>query len=326
VCYRRGGTEPTITDAHVVLGHLPPYLLDGAFELDVEGARKAIETHIARRLGTTVERAAEGILEIANNNMVGTIRVVSIERGFDPRDFVLVPFGGAGPVHGGELARLMGVRTTLLVPAPGVLSALGLLVSNLKAEFPLTCLQTGDWDIAALAQALAKIERDALSWFEAEAVPVPARTVQRFASMRYKNQGFELSVPMPSGPVDADCCARLVEEFHALHERLYTFAQRDTPVELTNVRVDAIGSYSPPPQAPVTAIGNAEAALTGQTRAYVENAWIDVPIYDRAKLGTGAIVAGPAIITQMDTTSWLLPGQQGEVHPLGSIIVTDDRV
>ncbi|MET0238831.1 MAG: hydantoinase/oxoprolinase family protein [Sphingobium sp.] len=327
VCYRRGGTEPTITDAHLVLGHLPPYLLDGSFELDVAGAREAIETHVARKLGMTVERAAQGILDIADNAMVGTIRVVSIERGYDPREFVLVPFGGAGPIHGGSLARLMGIRTTLLAPTPGVLSALGLLVSNLKAEFSQTSLQqSGKWDVRKLAETFTRLESDALNWFEAEAVPDGSRIVQRVASMRYQNQGFELSVPFESSVVDEASLDRLVEAFHVMHERLYTFAQRDTPVELANVRVDAIGTFPPPPIASAPSSGSAADAQTGTTRAYVEDGWVDAPIYDRAKLGVGAVVHGPAIITQLDTTSWLLPGQRGEVHPLGSIIVTDDRI
>ena len=327
VCYRRGGTEPTITDAHLVLGHLPTYLLNGSFELDLAGARRAIEVNVASKLGLTVEEAAQGILDIADNAMVGTIRVISIERGYDPRDFVLVPFGGAGPVHGGALSRLMGIKTTLLVPTPGVLSALGLLVSNLKAEFSQTSLQrAGAWNVDGLAATFARLEAEALDWFAAEAVPTEARSLQRVASLRYQNQGFELSVPFAGDTVDQATLDDLVEAFHTLHERLYTFAQRDTPVELTNVRVDAIGAFPSPPIAAAPASGSAGDAKTGTTRAYVEGAWIDAPIYDRRKLGAGAVIHGPAIITQLDTTSWLLPGQAGVVHELGSIIVTDERI
>ena len=149
VCYGRGGVEPTVTDAHLVLGHLPPYLLGGSFALDVEAARAAIRRRIAEPLGLSVEAAARGILAIVDNNMVGAIRVVSVERGHDPRDFSLLPFGGAGPLHGGALARLLGMRTIVVPPGPGVLSALGLLVSNLKAEFTRTCLQkAGAFDAA----------------------------------------------------------------------------------------------------------------------------------------------------------------------------------
>jgi N-methylhydantoinase A len=135
VCYGRGGSEPTVTDAHLALGHLPPYLLGGGFALDVDAARSAIAKKFAEPLGLSIEAAARGILAIVDNNMVGAIRVVSVERGHDPRDFSLLPFGGAGPLHGGALARLLGIPTIVVPPAPGVLSALGLLVSSLKAEF-----------------------------------------------------------------------------------------------------------------------------------------------------------------------------------------------
>ena len=159
VCYGRGGTEPTVTDAHLVLGHLPPYLLGGSFALDVEAARDAMRRRIAEPLGMSVEAAARGILAIVDNNMVGAIRVVSVERGHDPRDFSLLPFGGAGPLHGGALARLLGMRTIVVPPAPGVLSALGLLVSNLKAEFTRTCLQkAGAFDVGTVARVFGELD------------------------------------------------------------------------------------------------------------------------------------------------------------------------
>src|SRR5205823_12067262 len=152
VCYGRGGSEPTVTDAHLALGHLPPYLLGGSFALDVEAARRAIAARIAEPLGLGLDAAARGILAIADNNMMGAVRVVSVERGRDPRDFVLVPFGGAGPLHGGALARLLGIRTLLVPPAPGVLSALGLLASDLKTEFSRTCIERGpDYDTGRIA-------------------------------------------------------------------------------------------------------------------------------------------------------------------------------
>ena len=157
VCYGRGGVEPTVTDAHLALGHLPPYLLGGSFALDVEAARAAIRRAHRRAAGLSVEAAARGILAIVDNNMVGAIRVVSVERGHDPRDFSLLPFGGAGPLHGGALARLLGMRTIVVPPAPGVLSALGLLVSNLKAEFTRTCLQkAGAFDAGEVARVFGE--------------------------------------------------------------------------------------------------------------------------------------------------------------------------
>lgn len=326
VCYGRGGTEPTITDAHLVLGHLPSHLLDGSFALDRESAIEAVRTHIAEPLQISVEAAAEGILAIADNHMMGTIRLLSVERGLDPHEFVMVAFGGAGPLHGGSLARLLGMKKILLVPSPGVLCALGLLVSNLKAEFAQTCLQSSrTWNLATLFDASQRLRSEAIAWFDREAVPENARHIELVASMRYENQGFELSVPWAGSNVDEVSLARTVEEFHALHERLYTFAQRDTPVELINLRVDATGRFDAPALTEAPSLGDPGSARTGEVSAYVEGSWRSVPIYARSKLGIGTRVSGPAILTQIDTTTWLLPDQHAEVGRLGTIIITDER-
>jgi N-methylhydantoinase A len=323
-CYGRGGAEPTVTDAHLVLGHLPPYLLDGAFALDAEAARRAVAGRIAGPMGLGLEEAARGILAIADNHMTGAIRVVSVERGRDPRDFVLVPFGGAGPLHGGALARLLGINTILVPPAPGVLSALGLLASNLKTEFSRTCLQRApDYDLDRIASTFAELHTEALAWLDAEGVPPEARRLARQASLRYRHQGFELFVPWPVGDVDAAAMQRTVEAFHRQHERLYTFAQEDTPVEIVTLRVDAYGMFPQPRLPELPRGGNPVAAIVGrQTIAFAEGR-AEAPVYDRARLGAGNEIAGPAILTQLDATTLLLPGQAAEVHPLGALIVRE---
>ena len=325
VCYGRGGTEPTVTDAHLVLGHLPEYLLNGALKLDRAAARRAVEERIARPLGLGIEQAARGILDIANNNMAGAIRVLSVERGYDPRDFVLVPFGGAGPLHGGAIARIMGIKTILIPPSPGVLSALGLLVSNLKAEFSRTCVQRqGRYDLQQLGDVYRQLERDAVAWFDQEEVPANMRRLQRVASLRYEHQGFELTVPWGGEGFDEAALAATIRSFHETHRRMYTFAQEDTPVEIATVRVDAIGVFQPPVLAKAPAHGNASDARTGTVSLSLESGAVDAPVYDRAKLGAGVKVAGPAVLTQLDCTTLLLPGQVAEVHPLSSLIVTDE--
>jgi N-methylhydantoinase A len=324
VCYRGGGTEPTVTDAHLVLGHLPPYLLGGSFQLDLAAARAAIATKIAGPLGLDVEAAARGILEVVDHNMVGAIRVVSVERGIDPRDLVLVPFGGAGPLHGSSLARLMGCRTILIPPAPGVLSALGLLTSNLRAEFARTCLQrAGHYDTQQLAGVFQELSADAVRWLDAEQVPDAARRVLLQASLRYKDQGFELDVAWTGSTVDETSLAATLEAFHARHEQLYSFAQRDMPVEIVTLRVDAIGVLPPVATQELPVRGPASEAVIGeQTIAFADGSR-KVPIYDRAKLGAGACIRGPAVLMQLDATSLLLPGQVAEVHKFGSILVRE---
>jgi N-methylhydantoinase A len=324
VCYGAGGEQPTVTDAHLVLGHLPPFLLDGSFHLDIEAARGAIARRVAEPLGLDVEAAARGILSIADHNMMGAIRVVSVERGYDPRELVLVPFGGAGPLHGGSLARLMGIETILVPPAPGVLSALGLLVSNLRAEFSRTCLQRhGRTDLAQVASVFAALQAEAIGWLDAEAVPPGSRDITWFASLRYQHQGFELVVPWDGTRVDAGSVAGTIAAFHRLHERLYTFAQEDTPVEIVTLRVDAVGMFAPPVLPELPPGGHAEDAITGELLVAFETGRVRAPVYDRARLGASDRLSGPAVITQLDATTLLLPGQAAEVHRLGSLIVRE---
>jgi len=327
VCYGRGGLEPTVTDAHLVLGHLPPYLLGGSFRLDLEAATDAIRTRIAKPLGMSVERAAQGILRIADNSMVGALRIVSVERGFDPRDFALVPFGGAGPLHGGSLARAMGMRRMLVPPAPGVLSALGLLASNLKAEFARTCMQRSDSpDLAILGEVFRTLERAAIKWLDDEQVPADARDLRRVASLRYQNQGFELSVPWQGNSVDAAAFVATIEEFHVTHERIYSFAQRDTIVEITTIRVDAVGTFPRPRLSELAPAGNIREAVTDTVSMVVDDARVQAPVYNRDLLGAGAEIAGPCLVVQLDSTVLLLPGQVGVVQRLGALLVTDTTV
>ncbi len=324
VCYGRGGTEPTVTDAHLVLGHLPPYLLGGSFKLDVEAARAAIRKHVAEPLGIGATQAARGILAIVDNNMVGAIRVVSVERGHDPRDFSLLPFGGAGPLHGGALARLLGVAKIIVPPGPGVLSALGLLVSNLKAEFTRTCLQkAGSFDCGAVAQVFAGLQAKARVWLDAEGVPDETRKVTWYASLRYQHQGFELNVPWASRDVTDASAAATVAAFHRLHERLYTFAQEDTPVEIVTLRVDAEGIFPSPSMHALPPAREVEQARAGTQVVHLEKGPIEAGIYIRERLGSGACIEGPAILTQLDATTLLLPRQIGVVDRFGNLIVSD---
>ena len=323
VCYGRGGAEPTVTDAHLVLGHLPPFLLGGRFKLDAESAREAIAKRVAHPLGLTVPEAARGILAIADNHMVGAMRIVSVERGHDPRDFTLLPFGGAGPLHAGSLARLAGMSRVLVPPSPGVLSALGLLVSTLKAEFARTCLQrAGEFDIEQVAAVFGALNNEAVAWLDEEAVPEDARRIIWSASMRYENQGFELFVHWPGGHFDSAAIDTAMEAFHEQHERLYTFAQRDTPVEIVTLRVDARGVFQEPALAELPPSGNTEDAVIGRQALLLDTGDVTCSVYDRDRLGSNARIEGPAILTQLDATTLLLPGETGCVDGHGNLLVT----
>ena len=324
VCYGRGGTEPTVTDAHLVLGHLTPRLLNGEMTLDVEAAARAIEEHVAKPLGLSVHDAAAGIIDIANNNMVGAIRVVSVERGHDPADFALVPFGGAGPLHSGFLMRLLGMKAALVAPEAGVLSSLGLLSSDLKNDFSLTCiLRAPDYDLARLTSAFDELTANAETWLDAENVPADSRGIEWFVGMRYIHQGFELTVPWPGHEVTPAALAEAIERFHAAHHQLYTFSQPEMPVELVLIRVKASGRLAKPQPRQIAPAAAAAAAVTGSQHVYSGGEWLPCPIYDRARLGAGNAIAGPAIVEQLDATTYILPGQVATVDAYGNLIVRE---
>jgi N-methylhydantoinase A len=324
-CYDKGGEKATITDAHLVLGHLPPYLLAGGMALDIDASRRAIQTHVAGRLGLTVEAGARGILSIADNDMVGAIRVISVERGHDPREFALIPFGGAGPLHGGSLAKLLGVRTVIVPPSPGVLSAMGLLVSQLRADYAQTCYQAPpDFDYELMANAFAELESEAEAWFERESVPASARQITRKAGLRYKYQGFELDVEWPGDAVTPETTVRALEGFHDLHEQLYTFAQRDTPIEIVTLHVSAVGTLLQPHLTELLGGGSLVDAEIDRTTVHFEEGPLSVPIYDREKLAAGIKFKGPALIVQLDSTTLVNPDQSATIDRFGNLILKTD--
>ena len=319
-CYGAGGEEPTVTDAHLVLGRIPGYLLGGEMALDVERARRAIEERVARPLGLALEAAACGILDIVNNNMVGAIRLVSVERGHDPRELALVPFGGAGPLHGAELARLLGMRTVVIPRHPGVLSTFGLLGTEVRNDYARTSLQKPpDYDRPAVASVYADLERQAKRWLADEGVPVARRRLSRLADLRYRHQGFEITVPWPERDL---AVAPLIARFHAAHERLYTYALPDAPVEIVTLRLAASGRvrrFALPErsEAPVKRRRAARAVY------FAGHGWIRCQCLDRDTLGSGSVVRGPAIVEQTDSTTVVLPGQRARADRFGTLVVTE---
>jgi len=319
VCYGAGGEEPTVTDAHLVLGRIPPHLLGGEIALDVERARRAIEERVARPLGLAPAAAAQGILDIVNNNMVGALRLVSVERGYDPRDFVLVPFGGAGPLHGADLAALLAMRTIVVPRYPGVLSTFGLLGTEARNDYARTTLQKPpDYDLAAVAAVYAELEGEARAWLTAEGVEPGARRLTRQADLRYRHQGFELTVPWPEADLSVDA---LLARFHARHRQLYTYALTDAPVEIVTLRVAAAG---PVRRFTVPSLdrGRRGRARPKRRRVYFAGrGWIACPCVDRTQLGVGAVVAGPAIVEQLDATTVVPPGHRATVDGAGNLVI-----
>lgn len=322
ICYGRGGVEPTVTDARLVLGHLPEALLDGAMRIDRAAARKGIAEKIGVPLGLSVEEAAAGIIDVLNNNMLAAIRLVSIERGLDPRDFVLLPFGGAGPLHGGELARLLGIPTIVVPPAPGVLSAQGLTVSSLRSEFSRTCLQAlASLDTDAVKARFDEMQAEADAWLESEQVPLADRRVEWEAALRYKHQGFELHVPWSDRTVSTAAAMDLATAFHALHRQLYSFALEGTPIELVGLRVTATGRLPAPTRPPLRDGQEQQAATAGRQAVCIDGSFVDSPVYERARLLPGQVIEGPAIIRQVDATLLLGRDEVATVHPYGALVI-----
>ncbi|HEX9822755.1 MAG TPA: hydantoinase/oxoprolinase family protein [Methylomirabilota bacterium] len=323
VCYGAGGEEPTVTDAHLVLGRIPSHLLGGEIPLDAERARRALEERVARPLGLPLAAAAQGILDIVNNNMVGALRLVSVERGYDPRDFVLVPFGGAGPLHGAELAALLAMQTIVVPRHPGVLSTFGLLGTEVRNDYARTSLQKPpDYDLGALTAVYAELEGQAQAWLAAEGVTSAGRRVTRLADLRYRHQGFELTVPWPERDLAVD---PLIARFHERHRQLYTYALADAPVEIVTLRVAAAGRVR---RFTLPSLGRRGAARARppRRRVYFPGAgWTACPCLDREGLGVGAVVTGPAIIEQLDATTVVPPGRRATVDRVGNLVIRAGR-
>jgi N-methylhydantoinase A len=308
-----------------VLGHLPPYLMNGEMRLDVEAARIAIKTRIAEPLGISVVEAARGILAVADNHMMGAIRLVSIERGLDPRTFALMPFGGAGALHGSALARLLGMKTIVIPPAPGVLSALGLLVSSLRNDYSRTLPRSGIVEHDRVEQVFADMEAEAKAWLAAEGVDETACTLSRSADLRYRSQGFEVNVPWARGKTTESAIAATIAGFHARHVELYTFDQPEVPVEIVTLRVSAAGALSMPKFPDVGLGADPAQCILGHSSVEFPTGPVSTAIYSRERLGTAAVIQGPAIFQQMDTTILIAPGQTATIDRYGCMTVTEQE-
>ncbi len=311
--YGHGGREATVTDAHVVLGHLPEKLLGGRMALDVDAARAVVQDRVAGPLGLSLEEAARGILAIADNHMVGAVRVVSVERGHDPRHFTLVPFGGAGPLHGTALAELLGISSVMIPPAPGILCADGLLAADLKAEFSRTLPRAGTIDVAEAEAIFATLGGQAQAWLDEEGVADDLRRMVKVALMRYFGQGGEIAVEW-QGTREATEAA-----FAAEHQALYGFTL-GAAIELVTLRIEATGLTAQQPPIRLPASGKVEAY--DHVPVHFGGGEVKTPLIDRAALGAGATFDGPVILSQLDTTTLVPPGWSGSVHESGAIILT----
>ncbi|MEQ8388063.1 MAG: hydantoinase/oxoprolinase family protein [Alphaproteobacteria bacterium] len=321
--YGRGGTEPAVTDANLVLGYLPPQLVGGEMTIDVEAAKKAIQEHVADKLGTDVFQAARGIIDIVNENMLGAIRVASVERGHNPRDYALVALGGAGGLHANALSVLSGAWPSIIPASAGVLSALGFLASNIRNEFSKTYITTvSKSDPAALARDLEELGQTGLDWLAGEGVPEDKRQISYQVDMRYLRQGFELPISTTMAEVRDTLDSALVQKFHDEHMRLYRFTV-DTEVEVVNLRAIAVGALDRIAFQKGTKGGpDASAAVVdAEHEAYFDGKFVTTPVYDRAKLAPGNRIEGPAVVIQLDSTSLVQPGFHATVDEYFNLVI-----
>ena len=334
-CYGRGGAEPTVTDANLVLGRLnPDYFLGGELTLDVTAARRAIQDRVAGPLGMDVVAAAHGIVEIANAAMVSALRLVSVQRGYDPRDFVLIGFGGAGPAQTNRLQAEMEIPTALIPVSPGIFSALGLLVTDLKHDYSTTLLQRLDrLDTRAVDEVFLQMERLGRLALERESVAEADMEFVRQVDMRYVGQGFELTMPLPAdrSELTGDDITSLKQQFDQAHARAYGYSAPGEPTEFVNLRLTALGRIAKPrlrewgagSDSPLP-MGEGLGVRSATRPVYFDEAggFVDCAVLNRYRLPAGAVIPGPAVVEEFDSTTVVHPGYQAAVDKHGNLLIT----
>jgi N-methylhydantoinase A len=323
-CYARGGQQPTVTDANLVLGRLNPhYLLGGAVPLRLDLARQTIQQHVADPLGLSLEAAAEGIVRIVNANMLKGIRIVSVERGYDPREFTIVAFGGGGPVHAAELARELRARSVMVPVAPGITSAIGLLMADFRHDYSRTFLQTTDaLDFEELNKAFDALGSQATAQLLADRVPAKDILLLRSLEMRYRGQGHNLEVTVPAGKLDQASLQIINEAFHRQHQTAYGYGQPEEMTEFVSLRLAGVGRLPKPHPRRIESNGqDPSPALVSQRQVYLNGHWRKTPVYGRDLLRANHLLEGPAIVEQLDSTTVILPGQKAEIDAQGNILI-----
>ena len=331
-CYARGGALPTVTDAQVVLGRMDPeHFLGGDLHIDAALAASAIEEHLCAKLAMSVTDAALGIIRVINSNMALAIRANSVARGIDPREFALMPFGGAGPLHAVALANAVAAREIIVPPAPGITAAMGLLATDMQYEFTrstLAVLTDGKPDdLQRLNQNFDELLQQARAALAADGVAEQQQRFRRIAECRYQGQGYELRADVPDAMISAANLQVIVDNFHAAHRADYGHSFESTPIEVITLRV--VG-YAPSDRLswPDRMNGSGDAAdalLYTRPTTFDNGQTLETPRYERARLRAGQTVAGPAIIVQHNSTSLVPPGYDADVKASDNIHILEKR-
>ena len=327
-CYDLGGDQPTITDANVIFGRIDPgYFLAGEMRLNPRRSKEVIEGKLCRPLKMDLLTAARGIVQVANANMVRGIRVVSVERGYDPRDFTLLPYGGAGPLHAVALAKELKIPNVLVPPIPGILSAMGMLISDIRHDFVLTrIIPVSKASPDVLESVFEDLRQKALDMLGREGVEQKDATLLHYVDVRYVGQSFEIRVKFDGEICTAKNIQKLVGDFHAEHEKRYGHKDPDALVELVNFRVEGIGKREPVflTEIPSGKVDPPQESLKSIRKVYFEEkkTFLDTKILERERLLAGNVVEGPAIIEESSSTTLIHPGMTAKVDPYGSILIT----
>jgi N-methylhydantoinase A len=327
MCYPDGGDQPTVTDAHVVLGRIPPHLLGGEIPLSADAARAGLEK-LGESLKLDLERTATGILEISAWNQANALRQVTVAKGLDVRDFTLTTFGGSGSLLACRLMDILNLPRTLVPPNPGNVSAFGLLTVDVRNDYVQTVVSRHvDLDLERVAAVFAGLEAQAQVALDVEGFGREQQQYQRTADLRYVGQAFEVRVPVADGPLDRAAAENVAQAFHAAHKQLYGYDFADDPrqaVEWVNLRVSGIGPIRRPdiveqPARP----GGTDRAVTGTRRVFFDD-WVDTPTYNRPDLAPGDLVRGPAIIEEFGSTVPVHPGFAASVDTYGNLLLTKE--
>ena len=323
--YGKGGKLPTVTDANLILGRIPPYLLGGKIKLDIKAAEKAIDKYVAKPLGTNIYQAAIGIIDIINENMNNALKLMSVEKGLDPANYALAAFGGAGPIHGGFLLRLLAAKCLFIPRYPGILCANGLLSTDLIYDFVITRIQkSNNYNFLEMDKIFSQLTIKAKERFAKDNVSKINQRFIRSIDLKYSGQGNELNVEFPSGKINSNIINKVINNFHNLHKKLYTFSNLNKSVDIVNFRIKAIGKrdYFYPPK--IKKAKTKQPDFSRRRSVYAENGKLkNIPVFDKENLFANHEVIGPAIIEQEDSTIFILKNQQGRVDLFGNILVKE---
>ena len=326
-CYGLGGEKPTLTDANLVLGRLNAQgLLKGRIPLQTHLAEQAIRDKIAKPLGLDTTTAAQGILDIINSNTVLATRVVSVQRGYDPRDFTLVAFGGAGPLHGTSVAKQLNMSRIIVPPNPGTLCALGLLNTDMRSDYAKTYLTLlEEVDLAKVNSIINELHSEAANWLESEQIPENKRSVRILADLRYSGQNYELTISGSSQIWTPKDIKKLINDFHQTHEREYGYKSITEKVQLVNIRVLALAIMPRINPIPLKK-GTAKPKPIEFRKVWWEEGVSETPIFQREDLLQGHSISGPAIVEQMDSTTPIGPNEDAVIDKFGNLIINLYRI